>query len=357
MSRVGTTLVTVTTGAVDPVPPRPRNASELLADAQFTRQLVAIFCDGLFSVADEATTSTIIRRGMEHCRSAEILAQVVQSRVFASHTAFYWIIMNHGDHRGIPPLLVELVRICESHFTDEAQDDILQAFLLSSDDELFQYLKESMPSVVGPIRRSFFGDEEDRLDVRIRRPTSSQPQLKVSLEFSIPKFADRMLVDQGISYHFAAAGSIWCLKAAMTPVESGSHSSRWHFLLEETHTNSIYRTWIEASKGIRGRIVSRASESTTVTSITYHKRDISLLILRGDSCSTSAASRLEQNKTFNVDRVPSTITLDIGNMALAQLQPNPYTSNPNRRLCGSITVQERTERESLWVSNQRSIWD
>lgn len=220
------------------------------------------------------------------------------------------------------------------------------------------YLKESIPSVVGPISRSFFDSEEDRMRVNVVNPTGSQPRSKVTLAFDIPRFMDRMLVDQGISYHFAAAGSLWCLKAAITQVESDPLPGGWRFLLEETHTNSRYSIWSEVTEDIRDRIVQIDSRDDSMRqgkdhrTITYHERVI-CITFSGENCDDSATGTREPTPTttnykLNVARVPSTTTLDPGHVALAQLRPNPYTSNRNRRLRGTINVREETKTKVVW---------
>ncbi|KAF5338458.1 hypothetical protein D9611_013312 [Ephemerocybe angulata] len=221
------------------------SAEKLSETVQFVKKLTAIFCDGLFSVADEATASLIISKSIDLCRSERALSQLLQIKFISEHTPFYWVIVSSGDgssYCGIPPLLEQMLQICGDLDT-ESQEDIKEAFLTQSNDAIFQYIKSKLPNVVGTITQSFFGAEGEQPTIKPTHLSASDEFFSVS--FDIPRLFDRIVVDHGICHAFTVAGSIWYLRAAfVTSFPSDLDPSplrEWCFELAQIHSRRTYK--------------------------------------------------------------------------------------------------------------------
>ncbi|KAF6763342.1 hypothetical protein DFP72DRAFT_841445 [Ephemerocybe angulata] len=147
--------------------------ADLLKDTNLIKKIAAIFFDGLFSAADEATALLILNKSRSLCGSEQTLSQLLQTKFFFEHTPFYWVIVNRGGRNsGIPPLLVHMLGIC-ANLSADAQKDIVDAcHRILPNDVIFQYIEFRLPALLGPILESLSArvkaeetsDEEDFSD-------------------------------------------------------------------------------------------------------------------------------------------------------------------------------------------------
>ncbi|KAF5338479.1 hypothetical protein D9611_013305 [Ephemerocybe angulata] len=293
----------------------PRGPDDLLKDEQFMKKLAAVFCDGLFSVADEATASLIISKSLSLCDSESVLCQLIQTKFFSGHTPFYWAIVNSGESgSGMPPLLVQMLDMCEE-LNEQTQIDMAWAFCVQSNDEIFQNVKGKLPAVVGAPATSFFEDEEKQPIIKLTQSNASG----LSVSFDIPKFFDRIVVDKGVSHYFTGAGGVWCLRAVIVNDTLSKPSREWCFELVEFYSK-------------RTNVQPRVPGSHPMV------RQVDLVF-------DAEGHEIKFNGTFKqgiAAQVPRTTPLRLSGHSVATFQANPYTSNENRKLSGTITVKDVT---------------
>ncbi|KAF5338457.1 hypothetical protein D9611_013314 [Ephemerocybe angulata] len=286
------------------------DSDELPKDTNLMKQITAIFCDGLFSVADEATASLIFNNSRTLCGSEESLSQLLQTKFVFEHTPFYWVIVNSGgSDSGIPPLLVHMLGIC-ANLSKEAQKDIVDACLILSDDGIFQYIKSKLPALLlGPIPKSFFALEESQPTFKA---THSETDDSFAVRFDIPKFFDRLAIDHCISHQFMAPGSVWWLKAVTVANPTPYARREWLFELLELH--------------------STGTSSPNAGIPVEWQIDLEL-----EAEGEGSNFRRTFRQKYTQIRVPFYIRLE--GEAVAFFQANPYTSGPSRKLSGSIAMK------------------
>ncbi|KAF6763349.1 hypothetical protein DFP72DRAFT_1060518 [Ephemerocybe angulata] len=306
----------------DSAPEVDTNASETQSK-EFWDRLTAIFCDVLFSYANEEAANSVIEESLKLCEgSNELLAKAVQTKFFAKQTPFFMIITNRRDTSDelsskprslVPPLLTKLFEIC-GDLQEDTQKDILQALLSKPDsDDLYRHVKHKLPLFDLVVPPSFFCGRDEELEAPTLTTSSSAPDVFIAT-FMIPRFYDKMLVDKLVAFQFMAIGSLWTLKAL--PVEDegdgpDSTTLRWCFELSETYTKHNYQ------KHPPGALVRTA-----------------FVALRTDTGLLHS-----QKFQANCGPVPLTMQLRLSG-AMSQFHSNTLVSGKNRVLSGTITVSD-----------------
>jgi hypothetical protein len=127
--------------AADASPLISSSAERVLRDEQRTKKLVVTFCDGIFSYADERTASQIIDESLKLCGgNKDVLAQVVQTKFFAGHTPFYWLLVNRHSKPKTPPFLEKLFQLCKD-VASETLEDMTKGLPHRLDDDLYKIVK------------------------------------------------------------------------------------------------------------------------------------------------------------------------------------------------------------------------
>lgn len=169
------------------------------------KRLKASLCPGMFAYADEQLATQILDECLKICGgSAETLSAVIQTKFFVGHTLFYWLIIKRHSKSGTPPLFTELLSVCES-LDIATQEEIADAFWKEYDSDLYVAVKDkliSVPTHEAYTTSEFFLDEGDQPAI-----TSSGPRTG-SVKFRIPKFFDRILVDEKITFVFLTLGVV-----------------------------------------------------------------------------------------------------------------------------------------------------
>lgn len=183
-----------------------------MQDESFVKQLTAIFCDGLFSYADEQTAASIIERSLKLCdNSRDTLSDIVQTKFFAKQSPFHLTIANRRVDGGlsplvsrklIPPLLSKLFEIC-GDLRESTQEEIMQALYIDSDNDLFVAINGKLPSFHRQFPQSFLDDQEQKP----KFTASSHGPDSFTINFKIPRFYDRILIDKEVSFQFLAIGT------------------------------------------------------------------------------------------------------------------------------------------------------
>lgn len=171
------------------------------------KRLRAAFCDGIFVYADEATATRIIEDSTKICGvSHDTLSQVLQTKFFAEHTPFYWAIISRRSNPGTPPLLTKLFETCALPLTKEAQEDIMAAFYACYDSDLYLEIKNKLPDV--PLHVTHSPSYFEREDERPILTAILEGDSSTRVEFTIPRFFDRLVVDNEIVLEFLAIGAM-----------------------------------------------------------------------------------------------------------------------------------------------------
>lgn len=183
--------------------------SNLPLQGEKLNSLTGVLCDGMFSYADEEKATQIITECLKLCDgSKDTLSQVLQTKYVSNHSPFFWVIANlpiskqTESPRTVPPLLTKFLEIC-SDLLDDTQNDIVQGLFITSDDALYQLVRPTLPTFATPIPKSFFQGEGDQPEYKVSSGTGSS----FELDFKIPRFYDRIIIDKEISYHFVAKGA------------------------------------------------------------------------------------------------------------------------------------------------------
>lgn len=166
------------------------------------KRLKAALCPGIFSHANEQAATHILEDLLKICGgSTETLSGVLQTGFFAGHTPFHWLIAKRHSTPGTPPLFRRLLSVCES-LSDEAQKEIADTFYKEYDSDLYMTVKPMLGAYATNDAYStseFFASIEDR-PVVTHSGTNGTP------EFRIPKFFDRVMVDEDVSIMFLSHG-------------------------------------------------------------------------------------------------------------------------------------------------------
>lgn len=170
--------------------------------------LTRVLCDGMFSYADEEKASQITTECLKLCDgSKETLSQVLRTKYVFNHSPFFWVVANlpitkQTDlPRTVPPLLTKFFEICGD--LNETENDVVQGLFITSDDGLYQLLRSKFPTFATPISKSFFQGEGDQPQYKVSTESGSS----FELDFNIPRFFDRIVIDKAISYNFVAIGA------------------------------------------------------------------------------------------------------------------------------------------------------
>ena len=167
------------------------------------KKLVVTFCDGIFSYADEHMAGQIIDQSLKLCGGdKDVLTQVVQAKFFAGHTPFYWLIVNRHSKPKTPPLLEKLFQLRKG-VASETLEDMTKGLPNRLDDDLYKIVKQYVTPFCPPSTPSFFHDANQKPAAKVK-PDSSN--CDGQLEFSVPLFFDRVLVDGEVSFKFVAMG-------------------------------------------------------------------------------------------------------------------------------------------------------
>lgn len=165
------------------------------------------FCDGIFVYADEATATRIIEESTKICgASHDTLSHVLQTKFFAKHTPFYWTIISRHSNPDTPPLLTKLFEACALPLTKETQEDILAAFYACYDSDLYLDIKDKLPDV--PSHVPYYPSSFDRADERPILTAALEANSSTRVKFAIPRFLNRLVVDDAIVLEFLAIGAM-----------------------------------------------------------------------------------------------------------------------------------------------------
>ncbi|TEB19052.1 hypothetical protein FA13DRAFT_491426 [Coprinellus micaceus] len=211
--------------------------TDILSNPKKVVRLKTALSDGLFSSdpTDEASATQVIDECVKICGGlSETLSEILQTPFLASHTPFYWAIVNH-DHNisesrvTLPPLLSKLLDLCvpqiqveggQRHLNRErslnlaTQADIVRAFFVEYNSDLYRAVQPYISrSSVGGCKagsevlsikpREDEGDDGPRVVVSSYVAENVE---KATIEFRIPKFFNRLLVDEKISFQFLVCG-------------------------------------------------------------------------------------------------------------------------------------------------------
>ncbi|TEB37191.1 hypothetical protein FA13DRAFT_1726285 [Coprinellus micaceus] len=214
-------------------------APEILQDGARMSRLRATFCDGIFSYADNDRATRIMDESLKICGgSTEALAQILKTEFFVNHSPFYWVIANRPDaKRGVPPLFAQMLSVCTA-LDLATQGEILEVLYRKYASNIYAAAFSRLGRV--PTHQawntSFFRDVDDQPMIHSQPPYSKE---RCTLSFTIPRFFDRLSVDNEVWFEFLAMGTLLRFKAS---VEGGP---RWHCQFELKATKRKIRdfTW------------------------------------------------------------------------------------------------------------------
>lgn len=175
----------------------------VLRDEHRMKRLKAALCPGIFSYADEDAATQILDDALKICgRSTETLSEVIQTKFFAGHTPFHWLMTKKHSKTGVPPLFLRLLSVCET-LSAEAQEEIADTFYQEYNSDLYTVVKPKLTVNAHMIpdaysESAFFSSDEDR--------PVTHSGTNGCATFRIPKFFDRIMVDEGISIVFPSRG-------------------------------------------------------------------------------------------------------------------------------------------------------
>ncbi|TEB28509.1 hypothetical protein FA13DRAFT_1735650 [Coprinellus micaceus] len=189
----------------DTPPPLYLTASQVLQDETRVKRLKASFCDGLFSLASEEEAKLIMDESSRICvGSARVMSEVLQTKFFLDHTPFYWIIISHRTSTGIPPLLEQLLEAIQE-LTVDAQEDIMEGLRRQFNSDLYNLVKGRLTDMETlPISSiSFLGEKAGQVTVKAQAAKLMEYGRHTQvMDFNIPRFFDRLIVDGELSFHF-----------------------------------------------------------------------------------------------------------------------------------------------------------
>ncbi|TEB19042.1 hypothetical protein FA13DRAFT_1744757 [Coprinellus micaceus] len=276
--------------------------SQVLKDDNRVKRLVSVLSEGIFDDIDEKKASGILQECLKICRgSSETLSQVLQDKFFGDHTPLYWAITNKNPQSHDPPLLKTLI----SHggkLTKATQQDIVAAFRMYFDSVLYEAVKPTLTMVdtLNTCSPSFFqGDEYCPIVT-----ASSHTKGRSTVNFEIPRFFGRLLVDAELSLRFYALGSTFCL-AAVTAREGVQGRPSWMFTLKDLPPS--------------GRVAMQISVA-----------DLEIQS-QGDS---TYSRRYYGNNSYS----PHLPQMEIQERELTEFCRNPYTANERGALTGKLTL-------------------
>jgi hypothetical protein len=168
-------------------------------------RLKAASCDGLFSLASEEEAKLIMDESSRICGgSAEVMSEVLQTKFFLDHTPFYWILISHHTSTDIPPLLEQLLKAIQE-LTVGAQEDIMGGLGRQFNSDLYNAVKGRLTHMETPTISSvsFLGENAGQVTIKAQAAKLVQRGRHTQVvDFNIPRFFDRLVVDGEISLHF-----------------------------------------------------------------------------------------------------------------------------------------------------------
>ena len=164
--------------------------------------------------------------------SSETVSELLQNPFLASHTPFYWAIVNHdptapGSVRALPPFLAKLLDVCWNQeqgrtLNAATQADIVQAFFVEYDSDLYRAVQPYIARTnVGWYKA---GGETLSTRLTIKEGENSEgdgghdcPRVtassyvadtleKATIEFQIPRFFRRVLAEGKVAVQFLVMG-------------------------------------------------------------------------------------------------------------------------------------------------------
>ncbi|KAJ3495298.1 hypothetical protein NMY22_g19955 [Coprinellus aureogranulatus] len=220
------------------------NAESLLQDEPFMKKVVAVFCDGIFSYANEQAATQIMDRSLRLCQSDQgTLAGILEAKFFAKHTPFYWTVVNRHSRPGIPPLLEKLFKLCPQ-LSAGTREDIVQGLMIDCDNRLYREIQSRVASFSDLPETSFFRGNDEQPSIEVTQNSG----LAAKATFCIPLFFDRLLLDGEVRLTFVAMGSMWLLRAVLDSQTNQQTNqptddpSTWYFKLTEKHSIRTYNT-------------------------------------------------------------------------------------------------------------------
>ncbi|KAJ3504012.1 hypothetical protein NMY22_g18059 [Coprinellus aureogranulatus] len=198
---------------LDAAPRIQLTPAQVLQDENRLKRLEAALSGGIFTYVDGGASVKILNECLKICGgSDETLSELLQTKFLIDHTAFYWAIVNRPhSKRGVPPFLVQLLSACEE-LNQETQEDIFDAFHRNYESDLYIAVRQELAGIVthNPYNTSFFQSADDRPRVameprvRINLSHTYDPEA-IRFSFHIPKFFNRMLVEEQIVLNLPAA--------------------------------------------------------------------------------------------------------------------------------------------------------
>lgn len=174
-------------------------------------------CDGIFAYAEEDTATKIMDESLKICGgSAETLAEVLQKKIIMDRTPLYWALLSKGSRPGIPPLFAKLSLACVELLPD-TQAELMEILRGQYDSEIYANVKDRITALPThePFNESFFQAECDRPVVKaqyskreISTATGGAFIDILSVSFGIPKFFDRLTVDEKVWIQFLTRGEV-----------------------------------------------------------------------------------------------------------------------------------------------------
>lgn len=180
------------------------------------KRFKAALCDGVFAYADEDTAKRIMEEILKICGgSADTLSEVVQKTIILDHTPFHWTLSDKFSQSAVPPLFAKLVLACDK-LLPVTQDEIMKIVQARFDSRLCANIKDKIEalSIFELSNESFFKDEKDRPTVTASPSYKTQDVYKgtrtltQTVTYDIPKFFDRLIVDEEIWIQFFALGEL-----------------------------------------------------------------------------------------------------------------------------------------------------
>ncbi|TEB28508.1 hypothetical protein FA13DRAFT_1735649 [Coprinellus micaceus] len=243
---------------------------QVLQDEGRMKRLGASLCRGIFSYADADAAEKIVAECLKICGgSEETLAALLQSKIVFGSTPFRWVIANRPAHEPtnpklkadpnlnleleedrdtVPPLFLRLLMVCDQAqkaLEKEAQEEIMEILGLYYHSDVYAAVKHRLTLV--PTHHldnpeTFFQGRGDGIVAAAEQSRDLQSSTKIN--FRIPKFFDRLLVDKQVWFEFLALGrnTVRFMATAKTPT-SGNRLSL-HFAIRINWRTGYLDRWI-----------------------------------------------------------------------------------------------------------------
>jgi len=129
-------------------------------------------------------------------------------------TPYYWVIVNANPAKSkkIPPLLAKFLALPhQGTLPSKTQKDILDALYETNNDYFFQQIRANLSDFVRQlIQSTMFTDAASQPKLSLKTTSRTSGGAEFRLQFTIPRFTDRILVDKEIILHqFLAIGVLF----------------------------------------------------------------------------------------------------------------------------------------------------